>query len=211
MAIATRQVPPGRPGRGRSGARGAGRGGGPRITRDHVVDVALDLVQAEGIGALTMRRLAAELGLAVTAIYWHVGDKQALLDALSERIAAQVGDVEVRGGDPVTRIVSIGTALRQNLLAEPDLVGLVHQQGHTAELFEPVRVALARELAAAGVVGDDAELAIHVIVGHTSGSVLNDVQLARAPAQHEALPQPIDRDELFVYSLTILTQALVDR
>jgi len=181
------------------------------VSRDHVVGVALDLVQAEGIDALTMRRLASELGLAVTAIYWHVGDKQALLDALAERIAAQVGDVEVRGDDPVTRIVSIGTALRQNLLEQPELVGLVHQQGHTAELFQPVRVALARELLAAGVDGDDAELASHVILSHTSGSVLNDVQIARAPVQQEALSRPIDRDELFDYSLTVLTEALIDR
>jgi TetR/AcrR family tetracycline transcriptional repressor len=181
------------------------------VSRDHVVGVALDLVQAEGIDALTMRRLAGELGLAVTAIYWHVGDKQALLDALAERIAAQVGDVEVRGDDPVTRIVSIGTALRKNLLEQPELVGLVHQQGHTAELFQPVRVALARELLAAGVDGDDAELAGHVILSHTSGSVLNDVQIARAPVQQEALSRPVDRDELFDYSLTVLTKALIDR
>jgi AcrR family transcriptional regulator len=200
MATATRQ--------GATTTRGVARGA---ITRDHVVDVALGLVQAEGVDALTMRRLARELGVAVTAIYWHVGDKQALLDALAERIAAQVGEVEGVGDDPVTRIVSIGTALRQNLLDLPELVGLVHQQGHTAELFQPVRVALARELLAAGVDGDGAELAIHVILSHTSGSVLNDVQIARAPAQQEALSETIDRDELFDYSLTVLTSALIDR
>jgi AcrR family transcriptional regulator len=189
----------------------ATRQGRPAVTRDHVVDVALDLVQTEGGGARTMRRLARELGLAVTAIYWHVGDKQALLDALAERIAAQVGDVTVTGNDPVTRIVSIGTALREHLLAEPELVGLVHQQGHTAELFQPVRVALAHELLAAGVDGDDAELAIHVILSHTSGSVLNDVQIERAPVQQEALSQRIDRDDLFAYSITVLTKALIAR
>lgn len=189
----------------------AARQARPSVARDHVVDVALDLVQAEGIDALTMRRLAGELGLAVTAIYWHVGDKQALLDALAERIAAQVGDVEVRGDDPVARIVSIGTALRTYLLEQPELVGLVHRQGRTAELFAPVRAALSRELASAGVDGDEAELAIHVILDHTSGSVLNDVQIARAPEQQETLSPSVDRDELFDYSLTVLTKALIDR
>ena len=182
-----------------------------RVTRDEVVDTALELVEAEGVDRLTMRRLAAKLGVAVTAIYWHVGDKQALLDAVAERIASQVGDLPVRGDDAVARIVSIGTALRHNLLAQPELVGLVHRQGHTNELFQPVREALLRELHTAGVDGDDADLASLVIINHTSGSVLNDVQIARAPAQHDSLSDTVDRDELFDYSLTLLTRALVDR
>jgi AcrR family transcriptional regulator len=180
-----------------------------RVTRDEVVDTALELVEAEGVDRLTMRRLAAKLGVAVTAIYWHVGDKQALLDAVAERIASQVGDLPVRGDDAVTRIVSIGTALRHNLLAQPELVGLVHRQGHTSQLFQPVREALVRELQGAGVDGGDADLASLVIINHTSGSVLNDVQIARAPAQHDSLSDTIDRDELFDYSLTLLTRALL--
>jgi AcrR family transcriptional regulator len=182
-----------------------------RVTKEEVVDTALGLVEAEGADALTMRRLAAKLDVAVTAIYWHVGDKQALLDAVAERIASQVGVVPVRGDDPVVRIVSIGTALRHNLLAQPELVGLVHRQGHTGQLFQPVRDALLRELHAAGIDGPDADLASLVILNHTSGSVLNDVQIARAPAQHDPLSETVDRDELFDYSLTLLTRALVDR
>ena len=72
-------------------------------------------------------------------------------------------------------------SLRHNLLAQPELVGLVHRQGHTGELFQPVREALVRELHAAGVDGHDADLASLVIINHTSGSVLNDVQIAWRP------------------------------
>ena len=43
------------------------------VTRDAIVDAAMGLVEAQGIDALTMRRLSDELGVAVTAIYWHVG------------------------------------------------------------------------------------------------------------------------------------------
>jgi TetR/AcrR family tetracycline transcriptional repressor len=159
-----------------------------------------------------------------------VGNKERLLGALAERIAARVGDIPVRGDDPVARIVSIGAGLRRNLLEQPTLVGLVHQRGHTALLFQPGRRALVRELIAAGLRGHDAALALQVILSHISGSVLNDVQIARAPEQHEtpdelwaaddvpgepelleALARPVERDELFDYSLTALTRALVDR
>lgn len=201
----------------------------PGLSREQIVDVALEIVEAEGLDGLTMRRLAGKLGVAATAIYWHVGDKEALLDALAERIAARVGDIAVAGDDPVERLVSIGAGLRRNLLEQPTLVGLVHQQGHTALLFQPVRRALVRELTAAGLRGPVTALALHVILSHISGSVLNDVQIARAPEQHEtpeelwaaddvpdepelrdALARPVDRDELFDYSLTALARALIE-
>jgi TetR/AcrR family transcriptional regulator, tetracycline repressor protein len=205
-----------------------GSAGQPGLSRDRIVAVALELVEAEGLEGLTMRRLAGKLGVAATAIYWHVGDKEALLDALSERIAARVGDIPVAGTGPVERVVSIGAGLRRNLLEQPTLVGLVHQQGHTALLFQPVRRALVQELTAAGLRGASTALALNVILSHISGSVLNDVQLARSPEQHEtpeelweaddvpddpelldALARPIDRDELFDYSLTELVGALI--
>jgi TetR/AcrR family transcriptional regulator, tetracycline repressor protein len=202
----------------------------PGLSRDQIIGVALEMVEAEGLGGLTMRRLAGKLGVAATAIYWHVGDKEALLDALAARVAARVGDIPVTGNHPVERLVSIGAGLRRNLLEQPSLVGLVHQQGHTELLFQPVRRALVRELTAAGLRGTATALALQVILSHISGSVLNDVQIARAPAQHEtpeqlwaadgvpddpelrdALARPVDRDELFDYSLTALTRALIDQ
>ena len=130
-----------------------GPAGQPGLSRDQIVGVALEIVEAEGLDGLTMRRLAGKLGVAATAIYWHVGDKEALLDALAERIAARVGDIPVAGDSPVERLVSIGAGLRRNLLEQPTLVGLVHQQGHTALLFQAVRRALVRELTAAGLRG----------------------------------------------------------
>lgn len=207
-----------------------GSAGQPGLSRDRIVAVALELVEAEGLEGLTMRRLAGKLGVAATAIYWHVGDKEALLDALAERIAARVGDIPVSGATPVERVVSIGAGLRRNLLEQPALVGLVHQQGHTALLFQPVRRALVHELTAAGLHGAETARALDVILSHISGSVLNDVQLARAPAQHEtpaelwaaddlpddpelraALADPIDRDALFDVSLSLLAGALIGR
>ena len=52
------------------------------LTREEVLVAAGSLVRRHGPAALTMRRLAAELGTAVTSIYWHVGNRESLLDAL---------------------------------------------------------------------------------------------------------------------------------
>ena len=52
------------------------------IERDDVIDAALALVESGGGDALTMRKLAAELGVATTTIYWHVGNRDDLVLAV---------------------------------------------------------------------------------------------------------------------------------
>jgi TetR/AcrR family tetracycline transcriptional repressor len=60
--------------------------GRSRLDRDTVLAAALDLADAEGLGGVTIRRLAKELGVTAMALYWHVADKQALLDAMADRL-----------------------------------------------------------------------------------------------------------------------------
>jgi TetR/AcrR family transcriptional regulator, tetracycline repressor protein len=64
-----------------------------------VVDAALALVDAEGLGALTVRRLAQSLRVSPTALYWHFEDKQAVLDALGDRLWEKI--LERLGPDQV--------------------------------------------------------------------------------------------------------------
>jgi len=60
------------------------------LSRDRVLDAALLLADAHGVEALTMRRLAAELGVEAMTIYYHVPNKEAILDALAERVMAEI-------------------------------------------------------------------------------------------------------------------------
>jgi AcrR family transcriptional regulator len=78
------------------------RGDGSRaerkpLTRDAIVDAALNLLEREGMQGLSMRRLAQELGSGAASLYWHVGDKEELLSLLLDRI---VGEQEVPDPDP---------------------------------------------------------------------------------------------------------------
>lgn len=73
------------------------------LTREEVLEAAASLVKQHGPAALTMRKLAAELGTAVTSIYWHVGNRESLLDALVERTVRDMGAIlpaPVRGPAP---------------------------------------------------------------------------------------------------------------
>jgi AcrR family transcriptional regulator len=193
-----------------------------------VLDAGMQILETEGIDGLTIRGLAGKLGVAATAIYWHVGDKQALLDGLAERVIGDLGAVSVRGRDPVTRISSVARSLRATLLERPDLVALVHRQGRTAALFQPARRVLVRELTTAGVDGASAALAVQAVLNLVIGSVLLDRQVERQPTQRETpqelwstadapdapellehLSRPIDEEELFDYTLAAVVRAVV--
>ncbi|GAA0413297.1 TetR/AcrR family transcriptional regulator C-terminal domain-containing protein [Microbispora corallina] len=64
-----------------------------RLERDRIVSTALKLLDEVGLEKLTLRRLAAELGVQAPALYWHFRNKQELLDAMSEAIT--VGEAPV--------------------------------------------------------------------------------------------------------------------
>jgi TetR/AcrR family tetracycline transcriptional repressor len=60
------------------------------LRRDEVLQGALGLLDDAGLDALTMRRLAAKLGVQAGAIYWHFANKQELVDAMVEALMSGV-------------------------------------------------------------------------------------------------------------------------
>jgi AcrR family transcriptional regulator len=78
------------------------------ISHERVVETALSLWRTEGADALSMRRLAAALGVAPTAIYWWAGNKDQLLayvvDEIFGRIALPAGDAATDWRDDIRAI-----------------------------------------------------------------------------------------------------------
>lgn len=86
------------------------------LSRAGVLAAAVALVDAQGIQALTMRRLAADLGVEAMSLYYHLPDKEALLDGIVETVIAEI-DVAVGRLDTVSGADSWRTRLRQQFLA----------------------------------------------------------------------------------------------
>lgn len=95
----------------------------PPLQRDAIVSAARELVSVAGLEALSLRRLAARLGVTAAAIYAHVEDKQDLLRAVAEREFAQlVAEYHQSGSDdPVDRIRSQSLAYIAYARREPEL------------------------------------------------------------------------------------------
>ena len=59
------------------------------ISREAIVTAAIQLLDANGLGALSMRRLAEQLGTGAASLYWHVSNKDGLLDLVMDEVLAE--------------------------------------------------------------------------------------------------------------------------
>ncbi|WP_322405597.1 TetR/AcrR family transcriptional regulator [Massilia luteola] len=94
---------------------------GQGVTREAIVDAALALLGEEGGAGLTMRTLAARLGVTPMSLYHHVTDRAGLLRALSEQVYGDVLSGVGQSGDPVAGIRMLLTRYYDLVVAHPQL------------------------------------------------------------------------------------------
>jgi len=92
------------------------------ITREAIVAAAVDLLDRDGLDALSMRRLADELDTGAASLYWHVGSKDGLLDLVLDHL---IGEEQVPDADPSRwqeQLKDVARAQRRVSLRHPYLV-----------------------------------------------------------------------------------------
>jgi TetR/AcrR family transcriptional regulator, tetracycline repressor protein len=93
------------------------------LTKDAIVQAALDLLDEAGMDGLTVRALAGRLGVQAPALYWHVASKQALLDEMATQIWRRIGTVMagLPADVPWRELMTIyAQTVRRELLAHRD-------------------------------------------------------------------------------------------
>jgi AcrR family transcriptional regulator len=103
---------------------------GQSAIRTTILDAATRLLIAEGVGGLTVRRIAAEVGCSTKVIYTLFGGKDGLVEALWLEGFARFGRAlraVPRDADPVAYLVALAWAYRDYALAEPDYYRVMFQ------------------------------------------------------------------------------------
>src|SRR5580658_2552204 len=97
----------------------------PRLSKAAVVERGLAIADAEGMEAVTIRRLAADLGVTPMALYWHFRNKEELLAGLADRLWAEI-DINVDpAADWLDQLRGLLESLVQVLRAHPAATGLL--------------------------------------------------------------------------------------
>jgi len=93
------------------------------LTKPEIFSAALAIIDAEGIDALSMRRLARELGVEAMSLYHHVPNKEALLDGVVElALTSQAPSTPPPTGDWRATVTAAVCGFRRALITHPNVL-----------------------------------------------------------------------------------------
>ncbi|OHU76730.1 TetR family transcriptional regulator [Mycobacteroides chelonae] len=146
------------------------------LNRYDLVRRATAILDDYGIADLTMRRLARELDIAPSALYWHFANKQQLLGAVADHVLAPLAETDCRDVPWQQRIEFLCAALRDALLSHKDgaeLVSASFASGQTSHMITVVN-RLAEAAGTSGLGAVPAALAARSIVYYVLGYVADE-------------------------------------
>jgi AcrR family transcriptional regulator len=149
------------------------------LSRQAVLGAARRIADQDGVERLTMRRLAAELGVLPNALYTYYPDKEALLDALVDDLLADIDTPDPTQGDWRDGLFRVMDSSRRLLLAHPRLVPVFLARpglGPNAARLGEVTFGLLRQ---GGLEGERAVEAFRVLLIYSLGFAA-----FQAPRQH---------------------------
>lgn len=160
---------------GRQPARAVGGGRAPgrpaTLDREVVLDAAAQLFDDEGVEAVTVRRLAQRLGVTPMALYRHVGNKDELLIALVDRLAARLVYPPLPP-DPREAILVLWRTLYDGLAEHPWLAEVLARRALMAPSVLGAVEAIHSALCAAGLSLEAAVRAYRLMWQFTLGALL---------------------------------------
>ena len=163
---------------------------GTPLTRERIVGTALELVDRDGLRALSMRRLGAELGVDPMAVYYHVPNKDALLDAIVEAVMADIDlTVDIPTDPAEERLVCAARAYRDAMLAHANALPIVLSRGpRTPVAMRPVEL-LIGILRDAGLPPSRAMAGMNAIAATVRGTIAMVADDAATPPTAEEMTQ----------------------
>jgi len=91
------------------------------LTRERVFDAAIAIADRDGIDSLTMRRLAEELGVEAMSLYYHVANKEAILDGVADAIVEEI-EAAIGGSEVPEHVDDWKTEVRRRILAAREVM-----------------------------------------------------------------------------------------
>ncbi|RVA35520.1 TetR family transcriptional regulator [Mesorhizobium sp. M7A.F.Ca.US.001.01.1.1] len=144
----------------------------PPLSRERIVATAVELLDAQGIDGLTMRRLADRLGSGVMSLYWHVDNKEDVFDLAVDSVLENRGSPET-GEFPDWRgdVVHMLEDWRARMLRHPWSASLLPRRALGRNILGRLEM-LSKTLSRAGVADADLNAAIWSLWNYVMGATL---------------------------------------
>jgi len=206
-----------------------------KLTREKVIEAALGIMDTEGLEAVSMRRVAREVGVEAMSLYHYVEDKDDLLQGVCDRVMAGF-EFPSEVGEWADRCRAVARSWRQVLQAHPDVMRLfaeTHGPAPTSpDSLRPTEFALGllREI---GLSDRDTVQAFHAFGGYIQGFVMmeggsikggrHDLELheylsSMVPAEAFPVLHAVGRyfaecgaDEQFEFGLDLMVRGIASR
>lgn len=163
------------------------------------MQAAVDLADRDGLGALTMRRLGAELGVEAMSLYKHVANKDEILDGIVELV---VGEIEIpsEGADWKEAMRRRAVSAREVLSRHSWAIGLLEARGSTGPTALRYLDAILGTLRSAGFSIENAAHAFWLLDSYVYGHVVQETSMPISTSEEttqstESILEQITMDE----------------
>ncbi|GIF17919.1 AcrR family transcriptional regulator [Actinoplanes tereljensis] len=162
------------------------RGRPPAHTREQVVDAAIRLADAEGLAAVTIRRIATEIGAGAMSLYTYVPDKDRLLDLMVDKVGEETPKINITG-DWRTDLMALAAAQRALMLAHPWLPAALPNRRLTGRNMLGYLEQSLAALEPTGLDGPTKMELIALVTGFVASYVTNEIAAATPTSEQVAL------------------------
>ncbi|NUT04501.1 MAG: TetR/AcrR family transcriptional regulator [Hamadaea sp.] len=166
----------------------------PALSRDRVLRAAVDLADSGGISAVTMRRLAEELGAEAMSLYHHVANKEQVLDGIVDVIGAEINEAAARvklpsQGDDWKKAARVRIlAAREVLLRHPWAPAVIESRTNASPEILLHMDALVGIMRDGGFTNDQTHHALHALGSRAVGFTQELFTPGNGPATGESDP-----------------------
>ena len=183
----------------------------PHIEPEAVVRAALEILDAEGLEHVTMRKISSKLGVQAPALYWHFKDKRDIIDDMAQAILVQGGLEDIkRPRDPAAWaewLNETAHAVRNAMVSHRDGGRAVAGASFRAKTLAKLAILTTRVLNEAGFDLLHASLATATTLDYVWGFVIEE-QAGEGPEPEPASPQ--GQEVTFSFGLDLMDANLMD-
>ena len=191
----------------------------PVLSRERIASVALELIDANGLGGLSMRKLGAEIGVEAMSLYHYIENKNDLLDAVVDHL---YGEIDLPTSiDPLDWEQAIRRGLRaflSVLLAHESALELFASRSVRSENSIRVLHWAHERFVGVGLSVEEAHKALHLAVSFAMGHAVNEIGAGMAPEPADGVSDEmsayfaqidqISADDMFEAGLDLLVAGI---